>query len=363
MTTRHKLFMDLSGRVPTLTVAVDDVHVVELQLPSLLLPELGTIGCRTGSGLVLPGPWSHWRHFLRPLLAGAKLAVQKDATLCITAHTGPDDPANTGKARVNMVRSLIEGDPESFASIAIDSGSLADVKGYFAHLHRKLRWLCAIESSDIITDDDDEDSRRAVRLFQLEYKHRFRKDILVDGICGEQTLRAIHAVLTYEFETWCRGNDVDRDLSGARIEYWDSTGCTGQRAPTESALMPWVVPQESFGSANPSVELLYSDVPVNLETYPEDSSVAEDVWVRVRLDQRSHRGDVTAVRLWSNASAYDEQIQVANGEFLEEDLVDIMFSQVPVGPRYTLAVVVGSGDSQVVIGQADHDRLSRDGVA
>lgn len=141
--------------------------------------------------------------------------------------------------------------------LAAGQGSLADVLAYLDHLRRVCGFACPV---DTITPIEGEATRAAVSAFQSEYNARFDAAIDVDGVCGEQTLAAVFAVLRFEWERWATKYGLSpADLDGTAFEYVAASDRGLLHAPVEAdgGVDVLVLERRALGGRAPEASLVY----------------------------------------------------------------------------------------------------------
>ncbi len=189
---------------------------IVVEPPTLWRPETAPLAAAEGSALLLPGPWNSFTHPIPTLLGALHHARALEAGRVVVI--GHDDPGKqAGQGRADFVRHVIAGDRDAWVALATNQASLLDVHGYLRFLDDHRGWNTGIESVD---GADDDRSAVAVRGFQHECSWRYGEELLVDGICGLQTLGALFGVLTEEWQGWLTKHGLTvADAQQADIQY------------------------------------------------------------------------------------------------------------------------------------------------
>ena len=178
----------------------------------LLRVEASALRCANDSGLAMPEE-EREHHPLQALVRAATyLAQAPDHELLLVGHASAvgSDAHNhaLSEARARGVLQLIQRDREGWVETATEHGSLRDVKAYLAYLTRERGWSC---DPGPVTPDVDAAAKAGLEGFQEQYNERFAGELLVDGVCGVNTLGALFDVLQFEFERWLEKRGVGRE--------------------------------------------------------------------------------------------------------------------------------------------------------
>ena len=335
-----KVALDLQGVHEPIRLQTGH-HRVVVTCPRLLRPEDTPLATFPGSCLCVPGPPNGGKHVVPYFLSAIERALERtDAVVFVLGHASTQEQASLAGERSRAVRALVEDDPEAWVELATASGSLRDVKAYFAHLSNKRGWPCPVEFIDEV---DDESAKTSVAAFQQAFNQRFRKDILVDGVCGPQTLGAVFAVLRDEYSTWMHDRGLSADaIRAIDVRYQDSSDA--DRTATRLAelgdqpgLDILIVDKASL-PAEPTATLLYTTPYAQVDTYPAHYHfVDDDVVVRLDLRGADPRALPHAARLRETSGRFDQTLPI-DAQASAGGPIDLNFRAVPSQGHYTLTL-------------------------
>jgi hypothetical protein len=341
---------DLRGEVPELDLALDEHNRIVVRRPVLWRPHDGLLEAWPRSAVAVPAPWTSGRHPIPLLLHAVHRALDLDHACVIvagwTAASGESPP--TAGHRARATEALVHGDAATWVSIAAEHGSLADVLAYLDHLHRRCAMPCPVET---ISPEPSEASEASIAAFQAHYNAQFSAAIDIDGVCGEQTLDAVFAVLRFEWERWC----VKYGLSEAQIgaiafEFLDAGGLdrTLAAAPTESdgGIDVLVLEKASLGGRALDAAELYGSAIARLE--PFEVAAEPGGWSTGPYTVITDvvRGEEMLPEIY-NLRAVDgsyAQSKILPDEGVDNGFLELRFIDVPCDKRYRLDVeIVGVG--------------------
>lgn len=224
----HRVRATIEGRVASLPLTVTAHNRVVVEPPRVrrCAP---VFACAPGSGLALPGPWSELAHPISWILAGVHQAtLVEDPVVMVVGHATSSEPTTLAAARSESLRCIVEDDADAWVALATDTGSIRDIKAYLQYLNAVHGWACHVDAVDASVGPSTAES---VEAFQAEYNEVFDASILVDGICGEETLEAIFRMLRFEWDKWLFKHDLAQD----RVDALGIRFMSGADAPQTSA--------------------------------------------------------------------------------------------------------------------------------
>ena len=320
-----------------------------------------------GSGLLVPAPWTDHDHPISHILAAVYTAltqVDSQPVILVIGHTTEDENASLGTLRPEAIRCLLQNDAKAWVQLAKSSGSIRDVKAYLQYLNATLGWDCFVAEVDSAVDAATES---AVRDFQREYNIRFEREILEDGVCGEETLGALFAVLLFEWEKWLFKHDLTQSqVDGLDIRYASASDIDRTLAPlrdfaVRSAVELLVVDRASLDGEDPTPNLVYGSEVARFESF----RVPREPWAW-------ERGPYTVVSdLFADEFIFREHYRVRSmdGSFdltlaMPDDAVDrgllmLEFFALPCDKTYELTVTSHDGTDYVLFSDVPYNKLHK----
>lgn len=364
----HRLSPKLGDTIVVEGLATTARHHLLIDRPRLWRPETYLFPTRPGSALALPGPWTSGEHPWQGILAVLhKVRDEPGAELVIVAHPGAE-PEETAEgliaARAEGYLALLKNDEEVWVSIATEFGSLRDIVVYLDHLSRLCGWSCAV---DLEVSEREDEVQSAISAFQKEFNTRFDENILVDGICGRQTLGAVFRVLQDELAHWLEKHGLPRSLlDSLLVEALDASGFELPRqglleAPARGApgIDLLVLERDARAGKELTPELLYASPIPLLERLPVADEPAGWKFGTVTLVVDQPPGEVRFMegfRLHSDDGSYD-QTRTIPDDAIDDGLSVVRFEDVPVAASYTLELQQGEGAWEVLIEGASYADL------
>lgn len=363
----HRLSPKLGDTILVEKLAATARHHLLIDRPRVWRPETCLFPTRAGSALAVPGPWTDGEHPWQGLMAALhKIRDEPGAELAIVGHQGATPEETTDglvAARAEAYLALLQNDEDAWVSIATEFGALKDIVAYLDHLSRLCGWSCAV---DLERADHEQDTKRAIQAFQEEFNGRFDENILVDGICGRQTLAAVFQVLQDELERWLEKHGLQRShLDALRAEALDASGfelandqlgAPARGAPGVDLL---VLERDARAGKELTPELLYaSSIPL-LVLLPVTAEPAGWQFGTVTVVVDQPPGEVRfmeSFRLRAGDGSYDETRTIPD-DAIDDGLSVLRFETVPVAASYTLEVQQGEGPWEVVIEGASYSEL------
>ncbi len=341
---------DLRGEVPELDLVIDEHNRVVVRRPVLWRPHDGLLEAWPRSAIVVPAPWTGGRHPIPLLLHAVHRALELDSGCVIVAGwtaTDGESPAVAGH-RARAIEALVRGDAAAWVSIAAEHGSLADVLAYLDHLHRRCAMPCAVEA---ISPQPSDASQASIVAFQANYNAQFAAAIDVDGVCGEQTLDAVFAVLRFEWERWCVKYGLSEDQIGAvAFEFVDAGGLdrTVALAPTESdgGIDVIVLAKAALGGRAADPAEVYGSRVARLEPFeivaePGGWSTGPYTLITDVVHGEEMLPEIYNLRAIDGSFA---QSKILPAEGVDNGFLELRFVDVPCDKRYRLDVeIVGVG--------------------
>lgn len=189
-----------------------DPAVVDVQRPRVLRVEPSYLGFARGSSLLVP--LDAKRSPLAALsTAIAVLGEQRERRLLVVGHSSDDGSdefnASLAQRRAEGIRHILTGDRDAWVAQASSHGSPTDVQRLLAYLAEMHDWPTDPRRTDGVVSTDFED---AVMAFQSTYNEIYDAAIVVDGVCGEETLGALFDCQSYELheEVMAAGGSMDQ---------------------------------------------------------------------------------------------------------------------------------------------------------
>jgi len=346
----------------------DAVHHVIVDRPSIWRPETCVFPTSPDSALAVPAPWSDGEHPWQPLLAVLHHVNANDGMrLVIVGHHGSDegDSRELASTRADAYACMLQGNRDRWVELATASGNLRDVKAYLDYLARVVGWPCPIEPGH---SEDDEEAREAISRFQETYNEMFEGELVVDGICGEQTLGAVFDVLLDELDHWLEKHGLQRAvLDDLAIDCVDAeeTDLARCALPSPVRVGPGVdllvVPSSRLASTPPTAQALYDSrvALLSLLPVPGESGAWKTGPVTIIVDEAPGRVRVLeSFRLYASDGSYDKT-QTIPDDATDDGLSRLDYEDVPIGPTYTIEVKHGDEDWEVVIENVSYADLHK----
>ena len=360
----HHVRATLGGKASVSGLQTGKSHRIILERPVVLRPER-PLALAADSGLVLPGPWMGERHPIPFLLSAVHESADLSSPLALLVGrvASGEDPA-LGQARADSLCCLVTGDLEGWVELATRTGSIRDVKGYLQYLNATLGWSCHIASVD---EDTGADTAQAVAAFQKEYNTTFDRSILVDGICGEETLGALFCVLRHEWEKWLYKHDISQEqfdtmdirfVDGGEIEPdWPGAEGRGQ----QSSLDLLIVDKGDLGEAEATVQLVYGSRIARFREY----QVPLEPWAWERgpftVVTDLIPGEVVPKETYTLRSTDGsfELSQSIPDDAIEHGLLQLRFFALPCDKAYDLTVTVHEQETYELFRDIPYNKLHK----
>lgn len=359
-TVKHTRRATLSGAIESVDLTLGEHNQIIVTRPTLWRPQTAPLTTAPGSPLLLPGPWNNDQHPIPSLLAALHHAASvENGRILIVGHDEPT--AAVGQPRADAASALLNSDRAAWVKLATDHGSLLDIHGYLRFLHTRRGWPCDVQTVDGL---ENEASASAVSSFQAEYNQRHEADILVDGICGEQTLGAIFDVLDHEMKRWLEKHGLpDSAWSDADVEYLSAETGLPSRVGFD-------------GGASGGVDILVGETAwMDLEALTAKAIYTSEVlqWEDFRVPDEPggwEIGTYTAVTdltpedafhpetyvLFSTDGSYERSLRLPD-DAVDTGLYELRWDDLPTGLRYSLRVDVDDAGSYVVFEDRSYPEL------
>lgn len=353
----------LDGRVDPLPLTPGVHHRIVVDRPLLLIPQHGTIATRPGSALVMPAPWTDGLHPISFILAAVHAARSvEDPVVLFVGHNAEGEPAALADARSRCIRCIIERDRNGWVSLATDHGGLDDIIAYLTYLADVHGWPTRPDQEN---PDETQRNAEAVTAFQAEYNTVHSADILVDGVCGRQTLGAVFDVLLDEWERWLVKHDLSQaDVDALDLHFVDGSGTQAAkkgRLGAAPGLHSIVVPRAALGEAEPTPELLYTSTLARHTEYlvPEEPGA----WARgpytIVTDLLADEPHARELYTLVSTDGEFEQQRVLPGDAEDEGVLVLKFSDLPTDKHYTLSVTVHEREVFELFADVPYPQLHR----
>ena len=268
---------------------------------------------------------------------------------CVIAVGWPatgGEPAAIAQHRIDSLAALVGNDEATWTSLAAAKGSLADVLAYIDYLGRERGFQCSAES---ISPAQSEESEAALASFQTDYNSRFGASIDVDGVCGEQTLAAVFAVLRFEWDRWLVKHALtEADVAAVRFEYVTATDRSFAQAPNESdgGIDLVVVERDALGGRPVDVASLYANevarhLPYAVPAEPGGWQSGPYTVITDLVAGEELLPEIYNLRATDGSFA---QSRILPEEAFDNGFLELRFTDVPCDRRYRLDVeIVGVG--------------------
>lgn len=185
--------------------------------------------------------------------------------------------------------------------------------------------------------------------FQSDYNARFAASVDVDGVCGEQTLSAVFAVLRFEWDRWLAKHGLtEQDVASVPFEYTTASERSAKHAPSEpdGGVDLLVIERAALGSRPPDAAALYSSELPRRLPYPVVAepggwqsgpyTVITDVTAGEQI-----LPEIYSLRATDGSFA---QSLILPDEAFDNGLLELRFTDIPCDRRYRLDVeIVGVG--------------------
>jgi hypothetical protein len=386
---RVDIALDLRGH-PSNSVGVDAeipnhlplLNILVLTRPRLhfVVPEFsgpagpaGFLRYDHDSALLMPAPWTGNRHPLAGLVhALVTLQDEPSWTLLVIGHASASGNAANNQTlsehRADAIRALIERDAAAWVEHARERGSLRDVMAYLDYLGRARSWPCACDVPiETLGTTADQHTDAAIAAFQAEYNIQFDAALDVDGVCGEQTLRAIFDVLYDELDLWLDklGSSPAAVPRGRVIYAGHGSNLAGRPS----------------GGADPEAGdrvvdlILVEGAKLNEPFDPAEVYDSRVAWrLRLEFPDEPHEwatGPFTIVsdltpdepalteryRLRSDDGSWDTQHVLPEHGTVESGELVLHFPELPTELRYTLTVTAHGGHESVIFESVRYGQL------
>lgn len=339
---------DLTGELPELDLATDEHTRVIVRRPAVARAEHGLLEAWPRSAILVPAPWNGNRHPISAVLHAIHEARQMEhgCVIAVGWCATAEEPPACSQHRVDALAALVRNDAASWTSLAAEHGSLADVLAYIDYLGRDRGFRCAAPS---ISPAPSEESEAAVSSFQTDYNARFPAAIDVDGVCGEQTLGAVFAVLRFEWDRWLLKHGLtEGDVAGIPFEYLTAADRAAAHAPAEpdGGIDLLVVERSALGGRPIDAAVLYASELARRRAYavPTEPGGWQSGPYTVVTDVV--RGEEMLPEIY-NLRAVDgsfAQSRILPAEGVDNGFLELRFGDIPCDKRYRLDVeIVGVG--------------------
>lgn len=359
----HRVSATLNGDIGSIQAEVGQAHRVVVVGPTVHRPTQ-PLGCPIASGLVVPGPWMEDRHPIPFILAAIHEAARlDDPVVLIVGHVARDEKPELGKARADGLRCLMQNDADGWVEIATETGSIQEVKGYLSYLNAMLGWECWVQAIDRA---DDAATAESVEAFQAEYNAKFKRDIVVDGVCGEETLGALFEVCRFEWDKWPYKHNVTQEQVDSVEFHFDSgttvyPGAPGLAAVAGSPCVDALVVERKDLGAQPSATLVLGSKLAKYVTY--EIPIEPWAWERGPFTVITDlvEGEVLARETYTVRST-DGSFELS--QTLPDDAVDlgllaVRFLAMPCDRSYDLSVTIEGRDTYVLFEGIPYNQLHR----
>ena len=359
----HELRATLNGDIGKIRAETGRAHRVVVVRPTVLRP-MATLGCANASGLVVPGPWMKDRHPIPFVLAAIHEAARlDDPVVLVVGHVAADEKPELGSARAESLRCVVQNDANAWVELATKTGSIQDVKAYLSYLNAMLGWECWVQAIDRA---EDAATAASVEAFQVEYNVKFNQSIVVDGICGEETLGALFEVIRFEWGKWLYKHNVTQEQVDSVEFHFDSGSAVDPGAPGVETVAGkpcvdvLVVERKDLG-ADPTAKLVLGS---NLAKYANYEVPIEPwAWERGPFTVVTDlvEGEVLARETYTVRST-DGSFELS--QTLPDDAVDlgllaVRFLAMPCDKAYDLSVTIDGRDTYVLFEGIPYNQLHR----
>jgi hypothetical protein len=325
------------------------------------------------SALLVPAPWTGNRHPLAGLVhALVTLLDEPSWILLIIGHTSASGKAANNQTlseqRADAIRALIERDTSAWVEHARKRGSLRDVMAYLDYLGRARGWPCACDVPvESLGTAANQHTQAAIAAFQAEYNIQFDASLDVDGVCGEQTLRAVFDVLYDEFDLWLdklgtspaavpRGRVIYAG-HGPTLAGRPSAGADPEAADRVVDLI--LVEGTKLGDPFDPAEVYDSRVAwrLCLEFPDEPHEWATGPFTIVSDLTPDEPVETESYRLRSDDGSWDTQHVLPEHGVVESGELVLHFPELPTELRYTLTVTAHDGHESVIFESVSYGQL------
>lgn len=200
---------------------------------AVLLPDYGTNAPKPGT------PDQNRVTGLAVLIACYKHAKDNPKqSIIIIGHTDRSGPSNYNLElsflRANNVLFALLGKSKEWVDICLEKHKIEDIQQFLKWISYSRNWDCDPGAK---TNAINEQTKKAIKNFQNTYKEKFKKDILVDGIVGEQTWGAFFDVYIDELKSMLGIDDQGIIELRSKLHFFEdgpqAFGC-GENAPITS---------------------------------------------------------------------------------------------------------------------------------
>lgn len=344
------------GHAPTVEVGVArkkkelTVVPVDDERPKALRVEPAATRCRDEAAIPVPLA-DAWVHPVAALVRAAGLLAERpDHRLLLVGHASASGSGARNQAlseaRALSLLALVEGDRDGWVKLATDHGSLADVKGYLRYLAARRGWSC--DPGDDSARNDAA-AKAGVSAFQREYAARFERPLDDDGVCGAQTLGAVHDVMRHELERWLEKHGLGvallrgAEALGCGEERVDAPGLPQPATPETRRFVDVLVLPPGF-PADPAT--LY-DGATPIELVPLDDEPGD--WERGRVivatdaDPAAPAEATDRFTLRAQDGGYERTLTVGTDGTRDFGGLDLVFDEVPTQAALELLVAGAQG--------------------
>ncbi len=124
------------------------------------------------------------------------ISENSDKEVVVIGHTDKsgDESFNLtlSEQRAKAVKAIIDNDPDLFVEAVKDFYCIKDIQIILNTLNNNYGWTCDAGKEDNVNGNQTKD---AIKLFQLEYNFRYDESLTDDGVVGPKTLKAVFDVI------------------------------------------------------------------------------------------------------------------------------------------------------------------------
>ena len=346
---------------------------VAVHRPRILVLDRRYTLCDHDSAFLVPAPWTDSRHPLAAIVhATTSLLNQPSLRLLVIGRASASGSTAHNQAlsegRADGVRALLEGDAAAWVEIVVEHGSLRDVLAYLQYLGHRRGWSCPADLDvSASSHEPTPEANRAIELFQGDYNERFESELLVDGVCGKNTLAAVFDVLRFELERWLdkRGASPD-DLPLDRVIY-RGYGNKLTTAPNQSAstdadhrlvdllLVETVADETEFDLGIVYTGALVERLDMPLPDEPDDWTTGPFTIVTDLTPDEP--AEPETYRLSSEDGTLVDERVVPDDAIVEAGELVLKYPTLPTGLSYRLTVTNSEGDEALVFAGVPYGAL------